>query len=112
MNEMVDYQALGRRMKMKRRARHLSQEDVAKAAQISASYYGNIERGTRIPSIDTLVLIANALGVGADYLLFDSLKVNNSPHTPEEMRFLARYLQERIAELNFGDPIEDDAEAD
>ena len=109
---MVDYQALGRRMKMKRRSKHLSQEDVAKAAQISASYYGNIERGMRIPSIDTLVLIANALGVGADYLLFDSLKVSNSPHTPEEMRFLARYLQERIAELNFGDPIEEDAEVD
>ena len=45
-------------------------------------------------------------------LLFDSLKVNNSPHTPEEMRFLARYLQERIAELNFGEPIDEDAELD
>ena len=103
---MVDYQAVGRRMKMKRRSRHLSQKEVAEAARITPSYYGNIERGLRIPSIDTLVLIANALGVGTDYLLFDSLKVTNSPHTPEEMRFLARYLQERIAELDFGEALE------
>ena len=83
---MVDYQAMGRRMKMKRRSMHLSQLDVAKAAQISPSYYGNIERGTRIPSIDTLVLIANALNDGADYLLFDSLKIAYQQHSPAEMR--------------------------
>ena len=109
---MVDYQSMGRRMKMKRRSKHLSQEDVAKAAHISPSYYGNIERGMRIPSIDTLVLIANALGVGTDYLLFDSLKVTNSPHSPEVMRFLARYLQERIAELDFGEPLDEEDEED
>ena len=34
---MVDYQALGRRMKMKRRSKHLSQEDVAKAARESSA---------------------------------------------------------------------------
>ncbi len=109
---MVDYQAVGRRMKMKRRSRHLSQKDIAEAARITTAYYGNIERGLRIPSIDTLVLIANALGVGTDYLLFDSLKVTNSPHSPEVMRFLARYLQERIAELDFGEPLDEEAEED
>ncbi len=109
---MVDYQAVGRRMKMKRRSRHLSQKDIAEAARITTSYYGNIERGLRIPSIDTLVLIANALGVGTDYLLFDSLKVTNSPHSPEVMRFLARYLQERIAELDFGEPLDEEDEED
>lgn len=99
---MVDYQAMGHRMKMKRRSMHMSQEDVAKAVQISPSYYGNIERGIRIPSIDTLVEIANALGVGTDFLLYDSVKSANSQHTPEEMRLLSRYLRARVAELDFG----------
>ena len=109
---MVDYQAMGRRMKMKRRSKHLSQEDVAKAVNISPSFYGNIERGMRIPSVDTLVQIANALDVGADYLLFDSLKTANSQHSPAEMRFLARYLKARIAELDYGDLPEEDEEDD
>ena len=45
-------------------------------------------------------------------VLFDSLKVTNSPHSPEVMRFLARYLQERIAELDFGEPLDEEAEED
>lgn len=106
--QMVDYQAMGRRMKMKRRSRHLSQEDVAKAVQISASYYGNIERGTRIPSIDTLVQIANYLNVGTDYLLFDSVKAANPQFSPTEMKLLSRYLRDRVAELDYGDPEEYD----
>lgn len=100
---MVDYEALGRRIKMKRRSKHLSQEEVAKAVQISTSYYGNIERGIRIPSIDTLVAIANALNVGTDYLLYDSVTVANPQHSPEEMRLLSRYLRDRIAELDYGE---------
>ena len=96
---MVDYQAMGRRMKMKRRSKHLSQQEVASMVSISSSFYGNIERGMRIPSIDTLVQIANALDVGTDYLLFDSLKAASRQHTPQEMRLLARYLRARMAEL-------------
>ncbi|MBR5111515.1 MAG: helix-turn-helix transcriptional regulator [Clostridia bacterium] len=103
---MVDYQAMGRRMKMKRRSRHLSQEDVANAAQISASYYGNIERGTRIPSIDTLVQIANFLNVGTDFLLFDSVKAASPQFSQTEMKLLSRYLRARVAELVYDDPEE------
>ena len=52
------------RLKSARAAKDLSQEQLARSINISTSYYGNIERGIRIPSIDTLVAIANALGVG------------------------------------------------
>ena len=99
---MVDYAAMGSRIKMKRRSKKLSQKDMAQAIQISTSYYGNIERGRRIPSIDTLVAIANALEVGMDFLLADSLKSAQIPHSPEELRVLTRYLRDRVAELDYG----------
>ena len=70
---MVDYIAMGRRMKMKRRSLKISQEELAQQIKISVSFYGNIERGRRTPSIDTLVAIANALNVGTDFLLADSV---------------------------------------
>ena len=101
---MVDYEAMGQKMRARRRLLKISQEQLAKAVQISPSYYGNIERGVRIPSIDTLVAIANALQVGVDYFLIDSLDAVFSRRTSEENRILKRFLREQIAELEFDDP--------
>lgn len=100
---MVDYTAMGRRMKARRRTKKLSQEEMAHAVQISISFYGNIERGTRIPSVDTLVSIANVLEVGTDYLLADSIKAASNRHSKEDTRVLCQFLREKIAELDYGD---------
>lgn len=99
---MVDYESMGKRIRYKRRIRNLSQEEVARAINISVSFYGNIERGIRIPSIDTLVDIANFLGTGTDFLLAESVTVAGKRHTREELRVLSRYLREQIDELSFG----------
>ena len=98
---MVDYVAMGRRMKLKRREKKMSQEEMAKAVQISMSFYGNIERGKRVPSIDTLVAIANVLDVGTDYLLAESVTAAYAQRSPEELRLLRRYLREKVAELDY-----------
>ena len=98
---MVNYEEMGKRIKMKRRSKRLSQAQVANAVRISPSYYGNIERGNRIPSIDTLVAIANVLEVGTDFLLADSVHSAVPQHTKEEMRLLTRYLRDRVAELDY-----------
>ena len=78
----------------------LSQQDVANAINISLSFYGNIERGLRIPSIDTLVDVANHLGTGTDFLLAESVTVAGKQHTREELRILSRYLRDQIRELD------------
>ena len=70
---MVDYHALGERIRMVRRFNGMSQKDVAQKAFVSLSFFGNIERGLRVPSVDTLVDIANVLQISLDYLLMDSL---------------------------------------
>ena len=100
---MVDYEALGRRLKSRRRAAKLSQEELAKLVQISVSYYGNIERGRRIPSLDTLVTLANVLEVSMDYLLVDSLIVARR-HLLSKMETntkVRNHLREAIAELDY-----------
>lgn len=100
---MVDYESLGKRIRYRRHTKKLSQEEVAKAINISVSYYGNIERGIRIPSIDTLVDIANFLGTGLDFLLAESVLTARNLHTQEELRILSRYLRDQIDEMNYGD---------
>ncbi|MBQ2976195.1 MAG: helix-turn-helix transcriptional regulator [Clostridia bacterium] len=101
---MVDYVAMGQKMRSRRRFLKISQEELAKAVQISPSFYGNIERGIRIPSIDTLVAIANALQVGVDYFLVDSLDAVFTRRSSEENKILTRFLREQIAELEFDVP--------
>ena len=100
---MVDYEKMGKRMKYNRQAKNMNQEDIAKKVQISPSYYGNIERGNRVPSVDTLVAIANALDVGTDFLLADSLTAANPQRIAQETRLLSRFLRDRVEELNYGD---------
>ena len=68
---MFDGEAMGRRIRRKRQEQGLTQAQFAKKIGVSTSFYGHIERGSRTPSIDTLVIIANALNVGLDALLRD-----------------------------------------
>ena len=49
----------------------MTQEDLAALIDISPAHISVIERGTKIPRIDTFVAIANALDVSADRLLVD-----------------------------------------
>ncbi len=46
-----------------RRERGLSQEEVAHRVGVTVSYFGQIERGQRNPTIGVLARVAEALGV-------------------------------------------------
>jgi transcriptional regulator with XRE-family HTH domain len=46
-----------------------SQEELAEKLEISASFLGHIERGTRIASLETLVKLCQALDTDPNYLL-------------------------------------------
>ena len=49
----------------------LRQEDLAERSGLSANYVGMVERGEKIPSLETFISIVNALGVSADMVLTD-----------------------------------------
>ena len=69
----IDYTALGKRIRNTRQTKKMTQEQLAEMCALSAAHIGHIERGTRIPSLDTVFRIAQALDVSLDYLIFDSL---------------------------------------
>lgn len=73
MDKDIDYKALGKRIQLKRKEKHLTQEQLSEICDLSAAHIGHIERGTRILSVDVLVKLAKALDVSLDYLLFDSI---------------------------------------
>ncbi len=56
-------QLLGRRIKELRKAKKLSQEDLAERAGISTPYVSQIERGKENPTLDLLFKLTDALKV-------------------------------------------------
>ncbi len=78
MNKNIDYSALGERIRKSRKAKGLSQEKLGEICSISTAHVGHIERGSRIPSLETLYKISKELNVSMDYLFFDSQNDINS----------------------------------
>jgi len=59
----------GERLKAARTAKHMSQQALADVIGKSLNTVGLYERGLRQPSLETLCLLADTLGVSCDYLL-------------------------------------------
>lgn len=73
----MDYRALGRRIREERLKLNLTQERLAEEIDLSTAYIGQIERGERSLTLETLVLLVNRLGVTVDYLLSASVHPGN-----------------------------------
>ncbi len=59
----------GKRVRRLRKAENLSLEKAAERARLSGNYWGEVERGRKVPSLDTITSMARALGVPAHHLL-------------------------------------------
>lgn len=71
----VDYGRIGMRIRQVRKAKGWSQDELAQKCGISMSFLGHIERGTRIMSLETFAAVCEALGIGADELLWGTAQV-------------------------------------
>lgn len=70
----MDYVDLGKRVRARRTELNWTQEYLAREIGVSTSFIGHIERGSRKASIDTLVMLANAMDISTDDLLHGSLQ--------------------------------------
>ena len=75
-DEIVDYIALGEKIRQRRLKSKLSQETVSEKIDLSQGFYGHIERGERKLSVESLVKIANCLNLSLDFLLLESKSRN------------------------------------
>lgn len=67
----LDSQKIGYRIRAARKKREWRQDDLAEKIDKSTTYIGMIERGERLPTLDTFVDIVTALDVTADEILSD-----------------------------------------
>lgn len=64
---------IGKNIRKFREIKKLRQEDLAEKTDLTTNYMGMIERGEKIPSLETFINILNSLGVSADMVLSDVL---------------------------------------
>lgn len=69
----INYSLIGNRIKAARKAKGLSQSELSELIDRSVGYMSYIETGSKKPSLETLIQIANALDVTIDELLSDNL---------------------------------------
>ena len=65
---------LGMRIRAKRKERKWTLEKLAEKADIGFVYLGEIERGVKMPGLNTFIKLINALDISADELIYDETK--------------------------------------
>lgn len=70
-------ESIGKRIQLRREELGIRQEELAEIVNLSPNYISAIERGVKIPRLETFIRIANALDVPSDLLLKDVLKRGN-----------------------------------
>lgn len=80
---------IGKRIRKYRESKGWRQEEFAEKIGLSVTYTGMIERGEKIPKLETFINIANVLEVSADLLLADVLKAQYEIKSSEMMDEIA-----------------------
>jgi transcriptional regulator with XRE-family HTH domain len=92
----MNYRLLGEKIKKERINRGLTQEELAEKANLSVSFMGQIERGERKLSVDTLAKIGNTLGISFDYLLQSGQRLKHDSAIDELVYTLRGRTQNEI----------------
>lgn len=69
----MDKSALGQKLRDARQQKDYTLQALAKIADISNVYLGEIERGLKMPSLNIFIKLIEALEISADYILRDEL---------------------------------------
>ena len=85
-NKTLNLKEIGIRIRLEREKFNLSREKLAEIIDLSPFYIGQIERGDRNMSIDTLVKISNSLNISVDYILKGQTVYMEQIYTMEAMQ--------------------------
>lgn len=95
----MGFESIGMKIREKRDAMSLRQEDLAEKANLSVDFISKIERGERFPKLQNFVMLLNELEASADEILADVLDMGYVARTSnyvEKIRHLSKDEQERV----------------
>ncbi|MBQ8783611.1 MAG: helix-turn-helix transcriptional regulator [Clostridia bacterium] len=74
---IINYIEIGARIRERRKALKLKQNELAEMAELSNNYLSNIENGHSVPSLEALVRLSTALKTTPDFILLGNIRSNN-----------------------------------
>ena len=86
--------AVGKRIRESRISKGYTQQDLADHTGICVMYISEIERGIKMPSLNSFIKIINVLDVSADYVLRDEL--------PSGKEYICSEITEKLLVLTPG----------
>ena len=103
----LDFITIGKRIRKRRKALHMTQEAVASRLDVNASHVSNIECGRTSPSLTILVNIANILNCSVDFFLSDEYTYVNQLESDlsldevivEKLRYCSQEKNETVARI-------------
>lgn len=84
----MDCKSLGKKLKTYRAKRGWSLKDCSERMGISTRYLADIERGDKVPKLETFIQMINVLSASADDVLQDSLVVGYEAKSNDIIRRL------------------------
>lgn len=93
-------EAVGARIKYLRRMKEISQEELALKAGINPAYFGQVERGLKCPTVDTIYKIAKAMDVSpAEFLRSEELQDFSEDQVKRLQCLLSRVPAEKLEQV-------------
>ena len=82
-------ESIGKNIRKFRVANHLRLEDLAEKVGLSVNYVGALERGEKLPSLETFINIANwHVAIGAPAVIYMSFGTNQEGKHEESQKCL------------------------
>jgi len=78
MQNEIDYVKIGNRIRIEREKFDMTRENLSEILNISPYFLGQLERGERKMSINTLINLSECLHISIDYLFFEKVSTNTS----------------------------------
>lgn len=80
---VLNYERIGVHIRVMRKKRGLSQENLAEMTEMSTKYISHIETAKKNASLESIVKIADALGITVDRLLYGVQRNDITAYEPE-----------------------------
>lgn len=92
----IDYQMIGRRVKIARIRNGITQDALAERTELSNTHISNIETGKTKLGLPAMIRIANALSVSVDELLCDNVTQSKAVFLKEASEVLTDCNNEEL----------------
>ena len=91
MHGTVNYIEIGDRIRYFRRSKRWTQQELAARTGVTTAFIGYLERGEKKPSLETMVKLGEALGVGLDRLVAGGAAEGGGALYADLVALVARY---------------------